>query len=315
MRFIPVHSPCTLTTLITPTTLTTLTTLSTLSTLTMPTCSKEKEATAAMSGSVARCVCILDSPLIGSEAEELVLATIFPPSGEQSARSVFVLQQDSTAAVCPKGKVLLHLCAEGSAGDSPRDILLPVLEYLLQQAKSRAVAAVPPPAPPAPTTPPSPPALPTPSAAAAAAAVFPALGSATHYNGSEVGQGSTVEMAAGGHAAEVGGEIGEEKATVEDGGSETALQSAQDAASSGDGGASAGDGGAGAGDGGAGAVAAELHQVADAAPAPPPPGPQACVADCRLLPTLVSRPVWAVREHVRMIAGGACAHGWEGEHS
>lgn len=100
----------------------------------------------AAGGSVARCVCILDRKLIGGEDENLVIASFFPPSSDSSARAVFVLQLDAAAAVCPDGKVLLHLCAEGCAGKHPRDILQPVLTHLLQLAASRAAAATPAPA-------------------------------------------------------------------------------------------------------------------------------------------------------------------------
>ena len=82
---------------------------------------------------IARCVCVLDKPLVPGEGDDgtLSLTLIFGANehggggggggGGGSATTVYVLQQDHTSAVAPKGKVLLHLSAAAEAGKTDRE--------------------------------------------------------------------------------------------------------------------------------------------------------------------------------------------------
>jgi hypothetical protein len=87
------------------------------------------------SATIARCVCVLDAPLVPSSAEEgtLSLSLLYHVPGCKAA-TVQVLQQDHASAVCPAGSVLLHLSAAGVAGSTAQEQLEPALELLRQHA-------------------------------------------------------------------------------------------------------------------------------------------------------------------------------------
>ena len=84
---------------------------------------------------IARCVCVLDAPLVPSSEEDgnLSLSLLFQVPGREAA-TVYVLQQDHASAVCPAGSVLLHLSAEGVAGSTAQEQLEPALQLLRQHA-------------------------------------------------------------------------------------------------------------------------------------------------------------------------------------
>ena len=84
---------------------------------------------------IARCVCVLDAPLVPSSEEDgnLSLSLLFRAPGCEAA-TVYVLQQDHASAVCPAGSVLLHLSAEGVAGSTAQEQLEPALQLLRQHA-------------------------------------------------------------------------------------------------------------------------------------------------------------------------------------
>eukprot|EP00965_Chrysotila_dentata_P145791 4816329-Pleurochrysis_carterae.AAC.1 len=89
---------------------------------------------------IARCVCVLNSAVLGGGDETLCFATLFTGSAAGDCSDgdtvVFVLQQDASAAVCPDGKVLLHLSARATADEDPRTLLEPVLNRLLSAQRS-----------------------------------------------------------------------------------------------------------------------------------------------------------------------------------
>ena len=97
----------------------------------------------------ARCVVVLDGPLLrpASSEEPLALAQLAPADGDgDDDATVFVLEQDATASVVPRGKVLVHLSALAAHGPrlagalEGRAQLAPALERLLAIAAQRAEA-------------------------------------------------------------------------------------------------------------------------------------------------------------------------------
>jgi len=86
---------------------------------------------------VARCVAVLDAPLLGacSPEEQLSFATLLPPAG---GAPVFALQLDATCCACPSGLLLLHLSAEVASGSDPRAVLEPALARLRALAERGA---------------------------------------------------------------------------------------------------------------------------------------------------------------------------------
>ena len=95
------------------------------------------------SATIARCVCVLDAPLVPSSDEEgnLSLSLLYHVPGCKAA-TVQVLQQDHTSAVCPAGSVLLHLSAAGVAGSTAQEQLEPALELLRQHAAAHRATAL-----------------------------------------------------------------------------------------------------------------------------------------------------------------------------
>ena len=93
----------------------------------------------APAAATARCVCVLDGPLIGGDGETLSLVVVYPrkvqggSGGAQASSTVFALQLDGSAGASPKSATILHLSAEVEAGASPRDVLQPALDFLLAQ--------------------------------------------------------------------------------------------------------------------------------------------------------------------------------------
>ena len=85
---------------------------------------------------VARGVFVLDGPLLG-DGEELTVAVVNPP--DDGTSSVSIKQLDASAAVCPRGKVLLHMSAMATAGVTPRDQLEPLLQALMQKRAAQAL--------------------------------------------------------------------------------------------------------------------------------------------------------------------------------
>jgi RAB protein geranylgeranyltransferase component A len=82
----------------------------------------------------ARCVAILDGPLLGAPGEELAFASLLP-GVEAGPTPVFVLQQDSSSGVCPPGRVLLHLSTEAPLGIDPQQRLNGALAMLFRQRR------------------------------------------------------------------------------------------------------------------------------------------------------------------------------------
>ena len=113
-------------------------------------------------GGVARCVCLLDGPLLAAAGESTAQASqsltiLFPPlaaggddsssgggAGGPSSRrdsTVFVLQMGYEAGACPKGQAVLHLSAQSQPGILPEALLRPVLDALLKQQADAAHAS------------------------------------------------------------------------------------------------------------------------------------------------------------------------------
>lgn len=91
--------------------------------------------------SLARCVAVLDAPLLGALGEELAFACLLP-GVETGPTPVFVLQQDSTSGVCPQGRVLVHLSAEAPIGIDPQHRLGGALSMLFRQRRRQVEADV-----------------------------------------------------------------------------------------------------------------------------------------------------------------------------
>jgi RAB protein geranylgeranyltransferase component A len=92
---------------------------------------------------IARCVCVLDAPLVPSSEEDgiLSLSLLFQVPGREAA-TVYVLQQDQASAVCPAGSVLLHLSADGVAGSTAQEQLEPALQLLREHAAAHRATAL-----------------------------------------------------------------------------------------------------------------------------------------------------------------------------
>jgi hypothetical protein len=110
-------------------------------------------------GGIARCVCLLDGPVVAALGDDetpaaTTLAVLFPPRAADGAAggggassgaaragcTVFALQVDAEAGVCPKGQVVLHLSAPAQQGVTPEQQLRPVLDALLRQQAADASA-------------------------------------------------------------------------------------------------------------------------------------------------------------------------------
>ena len=105
------------------------------------------QSVAAVGSGVSRCVCVLDGPLLAASTETPAAqaapatAIFFPPKRPDGGRvgsTVYALQMDAEAGVCPKGQVVLHLSATSQDGVTPEALLRPVLDALLSE---RAAAA------------------------------------------------------------------------------------------------------------------------------------------------------------------------------
>jgi len=98
------------------------------------------------SAGIARCVCVLDGPVLtveGATAQsEIGFGILFPQAvGGAGVSTIFALQQGHDSSVCPAGKTILHLSAQAIEGVTAQAQLQPALEMLLAQQAAAAATA------------------------------------------------------------------------------------------------------------------------------------------------------------------------------